>query len=328
MRQTINKSRAAYEPNSLGGGCPFQAGANMAGFVSHPEKIGAPKIRERSKSFFDHFSQARLFYLSQTDIEKQHIVRAFRFELGKVEVPEIRERMVANLTQVDTGLAERVAEGLGIAMPVNTGKPLNQSVPADMPIDEVQPSKAKTNLKPSSALSIILSAPKDTIKTRKIAILAADGVDDNDLNIMTAALSEAGANAKIVAPRLGFLKTQSGNSVKIHFSLLTASSVLFDAVYVPGGKSSVDALKSHPAAVEFVYEAYKHCKAVAASGTGVQLLQAAQVSDRISPESKSMRDEAVIIGAEGSGARVASEFISAIAKHRNWDREKWLQPER
>jgi catalase len=129
---------------------------------------------------------------------------------------------------------------------------------------------------------------------------------------MIEALTEAGANAKIVAPRLGYLKTKGGNQVKIHFSLLTASSVLFDAVYVPGGKASVDAMKSHPAASEFVFEAYKHCKAVAASGEGVQLLEAARISDRISPEQKD-RDEGVIIGAEGASARVASQFISAIA---------------
>ncbi len=326
MRNTINKSKAAYEPNTLGGGCPFQAGKDMAGFVSFPERMGSPKIRERSKSFFDHFSQARLFYMSQTDIEKNHIVRAFRFELGKVEVPDIRERMLAILSQVDTGLTQRVAEGLGISLPVHTGKPLNQSVPADKDINEVQPGKAK-NMKPSAALSIILSAPKDNIKTRKIAILAADGCDDADLNTMVESLTNAGANAKIIAPRLGYLTPKKGNQVKIHFSLLTASSVLFDAVYVVGGKSSADAFKSNPAALEFVYEAYKHCKAIAATGTGKDVLDAARVSTQLPGESKSAKDEAVIIGAEGSAARVSSEFISAIAKHRNWDREKWVQPE-
>lgn len=328
MRQTINKSRAPYEPNSLGGGCPMQARENMGGFVSFAERINAPKVRDRSKSFFDHFSQARLFYNSQTDIEKLHIVRAFRFELGKVEVPEIRERMLAVLSQVDIGLAERIGEGLGIALPVKTGKPLNQSVPADGDIDEFQPKKARTDLKNSSALSIVLSAPQDTIKTRKIAILAADGCDDVDLNTIVKALTDAGAYAKIVAPRLGYLKTKDGNQIKIHFSLLTASSVLFDAVYVVGGAASVEALKSHPAALEFVYEAYKHCKAVATTGAGNQLLEAARVSAQMSVESKNARDEGVIIGADGSSTRVASEFITAIAKHRNWNREKWMQPER
>ena len=242
-------------------------------------------------------------------------------------MPEIRERMLAILSQVDTGLAQRVAEGLGISLPVNTGKPLNQSVPADKDINEVQPGKAK-NMKPSTALSIILSAPKDNIKTRKIAILAADGCDDADLNTMVESLTNAGANAKIIAPRLGYLTTKKGNQVKIHFSLLTASSVLFDAVYVVGGKSSTDAFKNHPAALELVYEAYSHCKAIAATGTGKDVLEAGRVSTQLPGESKSAKDEAVIIGAEGSSAKVASNFIAAIAKHRNWDRERWLQPER
>jgi catalase len=326
MRQTINKSKAAYDPNSLGGGCPFQAGTAMGGFASYPEKVSAQKVRERSKSFFDHFSQARLFYMSQTDIEKFHIIRALRFELGKVELPDIRERMVTILAQIDTGLAERVAEGLGLPVKASTGKPLNQSVGADQDINEVQPAKAKKNVEPSPALSIILSAPKDIIKTRNIAVLAGDGCDDADLNTIIDSITSAGANAKIVGPRLGYLSTNNGNQVKIHFSLLTASSVLFDAVYVADGKASVDAFKNHPAAVEFVYEAYKHCKAIAATGAGKELLDAARVSIELPSEGR--KDEAVIIGAEGSTSKVASQFISAIAKHRNWDRERWLQPER
>src|SRR5688572_8828931 len=156
MRQTINKSRAAYEPNTLGGGCPFQAGAHMGGFVSHMEKLSGPKVRERSEKFFDHFSQARLFYQSQTDIERDHIVSAFRFELGKVEVPEIRERMVTILNQVDPQLAERVASGLGLPVKAPV-KPLNQSVPADGDIAHFQPRDSKRTLKPSPELSIVRS---------------------------------------------------------------------------------------------------------------------------------------------------------------------------
>lgn len=328
MRQTINKSKAAYDPNSLGGGCPFQASMAMGGFVSYPEKIEAVKVRERSESFFDHFSQARLFYMSQTDIEKFHIIRALRFELGKVELPEIRERMVTILAQIDTGLAERVAEGLGLPVTASTGKPLNQSVGADQDINEVQPTKTKKNVEPSSALSIILSAPKDNIKTRNIAILAADGCDDADLNTIIDSLTSAGANAKIVGPRLGYLTTNNGNQVKIHFSLLTASSVLFDAVYVADGKASVDAFKNHPAAIEFVFEAYKHCKAVAASGAGKELFDAAGIPSKLPAVAEAGTDEALVIGASGSTSKVARAFITAIAKHRNWDRERWLQPER
>ena len=114
MRQTINKGRAAYEPNTLGGGCPFQAGADMGGFVSYAREIfGSRKFARRARSSSITSARRGCFYESQTDIEKDHIVSAFRFELGKVEVPEIRERMVTILNQIDPELAERVAMGWG-----------------------------------------------------------------------------------------------------------------------------------------------------------------------------------------------------------------------
>jgi catalase len=322
MRQTINKSRAPYEPNSLGGGCPFQAGAALGGFVSHAEKFSGNKVRERSEKFFDHFSQARLFYTSQTDIEKDHIVSALRFELGKVEVPDIRERMVTILTQIDRTLAERVASGLGLSPLPEPSKPLNQSIPADADPAKFQPREAKRTLKPSPELSIVLSTRTDTVQTRKVAILAADGCEDADLNMLLQALTSAGAQAKIVAPRLGYLRTREGKAVKIHFSLLTASSVLFDAVYVPGGPKSTAALKADPCAAEFVYEAYKHAKAIAASGSGVELLQAANILS-----GSRNKDEAIVLSTNGASQKMAADFIAAIGKHRNWQREKMLRPD-
>jgi catalase len=331
MRQTINKSRAAYEPNTLGGGCPFQAGADLGGFVSFAEKFSGPKVRERGEKFFDHFSQARLFYNSQTDIEKDHIVNALRFELGKVEVPEIRERMVTILNQVDKSLAARVAKGLGLAV-LEPLKPLNQSVPADGDVEKFQPKQVKKDLKPSKELSIVASSRNDSIRTRKIAILTADGCDDNDLNTVLAALAKAGAQAKIIAPRLGYLRTKDGNDVKIHFSLLTASSVLFDAVYVPDGVESSASLKTDPAALEFVSEAYKHAKALAASGAGAELLRNAQIlNGSAAPDSKKKqagtRDEAIVVGQGRDLNTTVEDFIAAIAKHRNWQREKALRPD-
>jgi len=318
MRQTINQSRAAYEPNTLGGGCPFQAGIDNGGFVSHMEKLGGAKVRERSEKFFDHFSQARLFYESQTEIERDHIVSAFRFELGKVEVPEIRERMATILNEIDSELAERVASGLGLAVKQRV-KPLNQSVPADGDIADFQPRNGKRTLKPSTQLSIVRSGlEKASVRTRKVAILAADGCDDADLNGMLQALAAEGALAKIVAPRLGYLRTAEGQLVKIHFSLLTASSVLFDAVYVAAGDQSVAALKTDPAASEFVFEAYKHAKAIATSGAGAQLLEASGIL-----KNSTLDDEAVLAGKNGDELR--SKFIAAIAKHRNWKREKMLR---
>ncbi len=126
MQMRVDKGRVAYEPNSLGGGCPFQAGADLGGFVSFAERIDAQKIRGRSKSFFDHFSQAALFFNSQAPHEQQHIINALRFELGKVEVPAIRERMLYMLSQVDRSLAEQVAAELGIDVPIEDRWPAEQ----------------------------------------------------------------------------------------------------------------------------------------------------------------------------------------------------------
>jgi len=318
MRQTINKSRAAYEPNTLGGGCPFQSSAGAGGFVSYMEKMSGAKVRQKTEKFFDHFSQARLFYESQTDIEKDHIVSAFRFELGKVEVPEIRERMVTILNQIDGSLAERVANGLGMTGNIRPAQVLNRSVPADGNIADFQPRDGRKPLKASPELSIVRSGRQDTIRTRKIAILAADGCDDVELNAVLQMLAAEGAQAKIVAPRLGYLHTNSGNDVKIHHSLLTASSVLFDAVYVVGGEQSVAMLGKDPAASEFVYEAFKHAKAIAAASDGAELLRAAGTM-----KDGDAGDEAVVAG--DTVENTMKRFIAAIARHRNWAREQALR---
>jgi catalase len=322
MRQTINPGQASYQPNSLGGGCPMQARASAGGFVSFAEKMQGQKVRERSEKFFDHFSQAALFWNSQSDPEKEHMVKALRFELGKVEVESIRERMVGMLAQVDKILAVRVARGLGLEVPAKFDAPLNMSVPADGNVKDFQPKPVKKPIGKSQALSMANTIKE--VKTRKIAILNADGVDDGDLSAMKKALIAAGAQAKVVAPRLGLLKSAKGAQIKIDFSLLTASSVLFDAVYVPGGDDSVETLKQNPDALEFVKEAYKHCKTIAASGAGAELVRACLMApngtadtDEKDPDS----EEGVIINRNGQAGKLAAEFIKAIAQHRHWNRE-------
>ena len=322
MRQTINKSRAPYEPNTLGGGCPFQVGQELGGFVSHAENLSGPKVRERGEKFFDHFSQARLFYNSQTDIEKDHIVSALRFELGKVEVPEIRQRMITILNEIEIGLAERVAAGLGLSV-LKTPRRLNQSIPANGNPDDFQPREIGAPEAPSPQLSIVLSTRNDTIQSRKVAILAADGCNDDDLNSVLAALSASGAQAKIVGPRLGYLRSQEGNDVKVHFSLLTASSVLFDAVFVVGGEDNSAALLEDPSAREFIAEAYKHAKAIGAAGSGVALLRSPKVLD----DPTVIDDDEAIVHTENRAGEVIEKFIVAMGKHRNWAREKMLRPD-
>lgn len=312
MRQTINTGRVSYEPNSIGGGCPFQAAMADGGFNSFEERIDAKKVRQRSPSFHDHFSQATLFYNSQSDSEQRHIVNALRFELGKVEIPDIRVRMLGILSQVSKDLAEQVAEGLGIPVPAKPEQPMNQSFGADTDPKSVQPKKVRSSLESSAALSM-KNTVKNTIKSRKVAALIADGFDGKHLEAMKKALMAEGAMLKTVAPRNGVIKTVDGKAVAADFSLLTAASVLFDAVYIPGGAASIETLADSADACHFVDEAYKHCKAICATGDTTEFLESTYAGEADDD------DEAVIIAA--NPGKAAAAFITAIANHRNWDRE-------
>lgn len=311
-RQTINKGRTSYQPNSLNSGCPFQAMMTDGGFHTYEERIDAKKVRARSSSFHDHFSQAKLFYNSQSEPEKKHLVDALRFELGKVERVEIRLRMLGILTQIDVGLAEKVANKLGLALPEQPEQPINHSFGADTDPNSVQPVTVESSLKKSESLSM-KNTIKDSIKTRKIAVLASDGFNDDELAAMEAALSAEGAMLKLVAPKLGSIFGKNGTELTADFSFLTAKSVLFDAVYVPGGKASIEMLLTEPDAFHFIDEAYRHCKAITATGDGVDLVASTFAG-------KAENDEAVILSKESSTGSI-TKFINAIANHRNWDRE-------
>jgi catalase len=314
MRQIINPGQTSYSPNSLGGNQPAQAANVDGGFVSHAEKINASKIRGRSASFFDHFSQATLFYQSQSEPEQKHIVQALRFELGKVEHLEVRKRMLGILTRIDQSLASQVAEGLGMLVPAPE-LPMNKSVPADGKQDDYEPKSTKKTIRKSPALSM-LANPKPGIKTRKIAVLASDGVDDTSLDALKKTLLAEGAIVKIVAPRLGFLKTAKGKEVKIDFSLLTTASVLFDALYIADGAKSVAALKADSSAIHFINETYKHCKTIAAAGLGFELLQVSCLKG-----SKNFVEAGVVLSSDTGSARLPQAFVKAIEAQRHFSRE-------
>ncbi len=309
-RQTINTGRVAYEPNSLAGGCPFQAMMKEGGFTSFEERIDANKVRERSPSFHDHFSQATLFFNSQSDAEKRHLINALRFELGKVEVATIRSRMVGILSQIDADLAAAVADGLGFPVP-RPEQPINRSFGADTNPKSVQPIKAKSSVAASKPLSME-NTVKDSIKTRKVAALIADGFDGAQVAAMKEDLMKQGASLKTVAPRNGAIRTADGKAVAADFSLLTTASVLFDAVYIPGGAASVETLAGNADAIHFVDEAFKHCKAICATGDTKLFLDNTSAG-------KAENDEAVIIKNKLKDALPG--FISAISNHRNWERE-------
>ncbi|MEJ7827813.1 MAG: catalase [Segetibacter sp.] len=319
-RMTINKGKSSYNPNTTGGGCPFQAGKMDGGFTSYAEKIDANKIRERSPSFFDHFSQATLFFNSQSEPEKNHMVDALRFELGKVETEAIRQRMLMVLNQVDKGLAAQVAYGLGMHIP-ETPELINLSIPADADPLSYQPVKKEGSLTESPALSMA-NTIKDSIRTRKIAILAADGVMEAELMTVKNSLLAQGAMVDVIAPRLGTIAGANGTQITVDKSLLTVASVLYDAVYVPGGANSVATLEAEADAIHFLNEAYKHCKAIAATGDALQVLEATYFAKKL-PEDNSdatVMREGVIIGTDAGS--VAKQFIAAIAQHRFWEREK------
>ena len=304
MRQDIIKGRVSYEPNTLGGGCPMQRPWEQGGFVSHAEPIEGAKARVRSPSFADHFSQPALFWRSQAAWEQAHIVDAFCFELGKVTVPAIRERMLANLTQIDTALAQRVADGLGMAVPpAPTGA---ASLPrTDKPLMDAALSMATTRT--------------GSIIGRKVAVLAANDVDATTIESLRAALLAAGATLKVIAPQLGEIRSGTGKTLRVDHSLPTVGSVQFDAVYVPGGAKSVDALCQNAQALLFIKEAYKHGKPIAATDDGAMLIDKAA---RGSGNQGAAFQGPGVISASGkmaNGDFVAS-FLAAIAKHRITER--------
>jgi len=189
-RQAIHRGRVSYEPNSLGGGCPFQAGA--AGFVSfaEPREEGDHKVRGKAERFKDHYTQATLFWNSQTDVEKQHIINAFRFELSRVQTPAVRERMVSGLLNVAPDLAEPIAAGLGM-----------RELPEPMP--KVMTRDITPEVSVSPALSLFARPGDGSIRTRRVAILVADGCEADTLTAVAHRLTDEGAVPRFVSATLG-----------------------------------------------------------------------------------------------------------------------------
>ena len=278
MRHTVNTSRTSYQPNSLGGGCPFQAGAAHGGFASFGERVEGQKIRQRSPSFGDHFSQARLFWVSQAPHEQEHLIRALRFELGKVQDMAVRKRMVDLLTNVDLGLATQVALGIAVPPPAGDGAVAAANARLQEAWGQYGVTAAPGETRPlpverAPELSMA-SGPRDSVVSRLVAVLAADGVDGAQLAAVTATLAGAGAHPELVSPS-ALVRLADGTTLPADRTLLTAASVIYDGVFVPGGEASVAALQVDTDAVDFVAEAYKHSKTLGASAEGVDLLIAA-----------------------------------------------------
>ncbi len=301
-QHAIPQGKSSYFKNTLGGGCPALADEDV--FRHYTEKVDGNKIRQRAKSFADFYSQARMFWKSMSAVEAKHIVAAFAFELGKVEVPEIRARVVEQLNLVDHDLAGQVAEKLGLP------------IPAEESVDD--------KMGESPALSQLNTAT-DSIATRKIAVLAANGVDVQGVERFTEAMTQRGAIVEVLAPTAGgTLAGGSGGELAVDRAITTMASVLYDAVVVPCGPDSVETLSKDGYAMHFVSEAYKHLKAVGAFGSGVDLVRNTAVAEQLAEGTDVVVSNGVVSTTAAAGDltdQFCDAFASALAAHRAWDRE-------
>jgi len=299
-RQAIARGRVAYEPNSLGGGCPFQAGAQ--GFTSFPQPLDGDHVRGKPEKFAEHYQQATLFWESQSAPEQQHIIRAFRFELSKVQVPAIRKRVVAQLRNVAAALAKGVADGLGMS-----------ELPDPLPAKKVQ----KPEITRSPALSLLSRPGVDGVKTRRIAILLSDGADTDVAAELHAGLIAHGAVPRFVGVKLGAIEGKS-DTLDVEAALEILPSVLWDGVVVLDGPTS--SLCESGQAVEFLKDQYRHCKPILVFNGAKALLEKLGIQE--SPENGPVDgDPALLAFGEDAYAAAFAAFIDALMKHRNFDRE-------
>ncbi len=290
MQTMVPKGRANYEPNSLAeAGEDGGPRASDQGFVSVArfEQPATEKRRVRAESFGDHFSQARMFFASQTEVEQGHIIGALVFELSKVQLPHVRDRVLAQLCNVGDDLAARVADGLGTKLP-----------PA------ISPVKPVLDLPVSDALSILKKTPPLT--GRCLGILVTDGADPRLIAALQKAAMDAGASVKIIAQKVGGVVLSGGKRLAADEKIDGAPSVLFDAVALVVAVEGAKLLLGEKAALDFVSDAYAHCKAIGHSTGAQALLDKAGVS----------ADKAVIALPDGV------DRLVALLSSREWPREK------
>ncbi len=304
-RTMINTGKTSYSPNSLEDNDPKPANKEEGGYIHYMEKVEGKKIRGRSEKFKDFFSQARSFYNSMSGTEKKHIISAFHFEVGKVESKEVRQKVVDLFANVDKELATQIAEGVGASPPTEG---------ADSTTADSFPSFSMEN------------TVKDTIKSRNVAILAEDGFNYDELMKVKDALKDAGANSKVISMYRGMIKANNGKEVEVDKNYVSTASIMFDAVYVPGGEESVESLKKQGDALHFVNEAFKHCKTIVALNEGVKLFDKSEISGvsiaKAGSEGEIISDNGVVTALENAEIKnFIKYFIDAIAMHRHWERE-------
>ncbi|CAK7192716.1 Catalase HPII [Commensalibacter sp. Nvir] len=287
-----------YEPNSINNNWPRETppAASNGGFSTYPQLLDGEKIRKRSSSFVDFYSQPRLFWLSQTEAEQNHIIGGFSFELGKVVRPWIRERVVDHLCFIDHHLAQSVAKNLGITL---TQEQLNRTLP-----------KAVNGLERDKTLSMYGGPLKQVLKSRQVAILAADGVCGKSVESIKTSLNSLGIHSKIFAPHLGMIKTLQGKELHVDGTIEGNPSVVVDAVIVPTGEESIKMLMNDGNAKHYLLQAFKHLKAIGLQGCALKLYQALPLPKP---------DEGVITAEDAK--KLVDAFSNAMKGHRVWSRE-------
>ncbi|MEW4448833.1 catalase [Qipengyuania sp. JC766] len=302
MAMTNPKGRANYEPNSWGGDTGEDRGPRACpnrGFESYPAKVSGPKLRIRSETFADHYSQARQFYISQTPVEQTHMANALTFELSKCERPDIRERMVGHLRHIDEDLAKEVADGLGLT---------------SMPDKVVAARQPVADLPESPALSIIKNGP-DSFKGRKLGVYIAEGADADIVKALKEAATGAGGMVEIVAPHVSGAKLSDGTLMPADEKIDGGPSVTYDAVAVVMNEESARRYNTDKPSVDFVNDAFAHAKFVAYVPEVRPLFETAGVWDWM--------DDGFVDLSRGTEA--ADDFIQKCGKLRFWDRESVKQ---
>ncbi|WP_371416699.1 catalase-related domain-containing protein [Caulobacter sp. S45] len=289
----VPKGQVNYEPSTLGPDIAHESAET--GYRTFPAEEAGEQLRVRPETFADHFTQARVFFASQTVPEQNHIVSALVFELSKCVEPRVRQAVLARLVHIDETLAERVAVGLGLR---------GEIVPADAPV----PAKA---MDPSPMLSILAKA-KPTLEGRKIGCLVTDGADGELITALKAAALKAGAKFELIAPTVGGVITASGEDIPADHKVEGGPSVLFDAVAIIPSPQGGAKLALQAEAVNFLRDAYGHLKVIAYLPSAAPLLVKAGISDA-NPDS-----DAGLISLE---TNAPADFIAAAAEGRIWARE-------
>ncbi|MCZ8015749.1 MAG: catalase [Limnobacter sp.] len=283
MNQPVG--RVAYEPNTLDPEGPRE---QPKGFQSARIEENGVRGRIRAASFNDHYSQARQFFVSQTIHEQAHMASALVFELSKVEHIHIRQAIVGHLQHIDKGLAQRVAQGLGL-------REMPQPPVAAAPVQQ---------FKPSPALQTI-GKMKGTLEGRMLGVLVGHGSGKAQIDKLVKGISKAGATCKIVALHVGDVVLSDQSGLKVDGQLAGTPSVIFDAIALVLDDKVATAMCNEAAAVDFVRDAFGHLKAIAFDTGANVLLERAGV----------FKDEGVV------SVRDIPRFLTA-AQTRQWDREK------